>query len=104
MNSAYRIVYSERARVDLVRVYQHIALDSPLNAAGFVDQIVAAIDTLAFLPGRHSIVRFHKAAGTPYRIIVVDPFLIYYRVHPESHAVHIVTIRHGARRRPNRLE
>jgi toxin ParE1/3/4 len=47
----YRVIYSERAKSDLIDIERHIADDgSPANAKAFVEAIVAKCDGIATAP------------------------------------------------------
>jgi plasmid stabilization system protein ParE len=87
---------------DLVQIYKFIAADAPENAADFIGRIIAAIDSLTSLPGRHSVMKFNRQTGAPFRTIIVDPCIIYDRI-SDDRDVQVLTIRHGARRHPRQL-
>jgi toxin ParE1/3/4 len=49
----YRVFYSPQSEANLIEIYDYIAAaGSPIRAANFVEEIVAACDALCFFPNR----------------------------------------------------
>jgi toxin ParE1/3/4 len=104
MPDTYRIVLTDQALSDLQAIADFIRQHSPQNAASVAQKIFDAIDSLASMPARFKQVGNSQKRGTPIRSMVLRPFLIYYRVTASPRAVHILTIRHGARQPPRRID
>ena len=79
---------------DLQSLYDYVADDSVIAAAGGAEHILDAIDALE----RHPLMgRRGRGAGT--RELIVNPYIVAYRVH-ES-VIELLGIIHGARRWPD---
>ena len=103
MADAYRFIISPEASENLQSINAYIALDSPQNAARMVERILAAIETLGILPHRTVLERQSRKVKHPVRSLPVKPYMVYFRVLDEEQTIRILTIRHGARRRPRRF-
>lgn len=100
MPPVYHIIISPEAANDLQSLHDYIGNDSPQNAAKTVGRILDAIGTLGIFP--HRKVVEHQSAKTkhPVRSLAVRPYVVYFRVLDQQQAVRILSVRHGARRRP----
>ena len=90
-----RLVIRARAARDLILAW--IAKDNPRAAVATVDRIEVRLERLAGTGLPHS--------GRPGRIactreLVEPPYVIVYRVFEDRDEVHVLSILHGARRRP----
>ena len=103
MSAEYRIVYSAQALADLVAAHAFVARDSREYAAELAGRIVGVIDYPVTFPYRNAVEMRHKKTGAPFRKAIIDPYIIFYRIQENTRSVHIVAIRHGARRRPRKL-
>jgi toxin ParE1/3/4 len=97
---AYRIGISIEAAADLQAIYDFIAVDSPDNASKMVGRILSSIDLLKKFPLRHVIEHQSRKLKYPVRSLPVKPYVIFFRVVDDDRYVRVLTIRHGARRRP----
>lgn len=104
MPSAYRAILAPEASADLAALHARIERDSPDNAAKVVGGILAAIESLKAFPHRTVLPRQSRKVEHPVRSLPVKPYVIYFRVIDEEQVVRVLTIRHGARRRPRRFE
>jgi plasmid stabilization system protein ParE len=68
-----------------------------------VERIVDAIETLNTFPHRSVVHDPEARLPHPVRMLPVRPYVVYFRVQENEGIVRILTIRHGARRRPRRL-
>ncbi|MEC5322152.1 type II toxin-antitoxin system RelE/ParE family toxin [Aurantimonas sp. A3-2-R12] len=91
-----RIVRRPHAEADLIEIWLHIALDSPLAADRQIDRIGERIIRLALFP-EMGVARPDIAEGV--RVLSVPPFLVLFQV--DSDKVEIVRIVHGARDLPS---
>jgi toxin ParE1/3/4 len=89
-----KVVYAERARRDIARIFDTIAVRDPKAARRVEDLIRAKCDRLADFP--------FSAASTDqpnvYRLPLVRyPYAIFYRVDAVRDCVEIARVVHGAR-------
>ncbi|MCP3056481.1 type II toxin-antitoxin system RelE/ParE family toxin [Aurantimonas marianensis] len=91
-----RIVRRPRAEADLIEIWLHIALDSPLAADRLIERIGERILRLARFP-EMGVARPDIADGV--RVLSVPPFLVLFQV--ESDKVEVVRVIHGARDLPS---
>jgi len=68
-----------------------------------VDRILASIDLLKVFPHRYAIEFSYRGLPKQVRSLPVQPYVVYFRVLDRERVVRILTIRHGARRRPRRF-
>jgi toxin ParE1/3/4 len=104
MAERYRIRLSPEASADIHALHAYIAQDSPDNAADMVARIFASIDLLKTFPYRTAIQRQSKRVPHPVRTLPVEPYIVFFRVIDDQATVRILTVRHGARRRPRRFK
>ena len=103
MPDRYRIIISPRASADLHGVHKYIETESPQNAAGVLDALIRAINSLEQLPHRHRVYQGRREPSAAVRRMPVPPYLVYYRVDDKNRPVEVVTVRHGRRRQPRRF-
>lgn len=103
MPESYRISLSPEATADLKSLHAYISLDSPDNAAKMVERLLTAIESLKLFPHRTVVQYAGSRLKRPVRSLPVKPYVIFFRVLDDDRLVRILTIRHGARRRPRRL-
>ncbi len=96
MPRLYRVRITPRALCDLQGIFDYIAEDSPGNAAAMIERILDAIDGLEFMPYRYKVLE--GAEGKGIRSIPIRPYLVRFRVEEEPGIVHVLHVRHGARR------
>jgi plasmid stabilization system protein ParE len=101
MVETYRVIVSPRAFDDLDRIFDYIKSNSPQNARKMLDRLWMAMQSLSAFPSRYKV---YRRAHGPYRrtvrAIPVRPFVIYYCIAANSQSVEMLTVRHGARRKP----
>lgn len=91
MAGARRLIWSVQARADVLAIRNYIETFSPPNAQRFAHRLVDAVETLAELPDRG------RTVGVGLRdFTAIWPYVVRYRV--TTNAVHIIRIKHGARR------
>jgi toxin ParE1/3/4 len=98
MPDLYLIRYTPTAADELKEIFDYIERDSAWNAAGMMERIVRAIESLDTLPHRYRVARNIKYAGRPVRSMPVTPYLVRYQIDEPTLAVLIVSVRHGARK------
>jgi len=94
----YRIAYSPAAVAALAQIYAYIAQDSPQNAEGMMERILASIDMLGHFPRRQKVWRAGQRLEGMVYSLPVPPYMIFFRISEHESVVRIAHIRHGARR------
>ena len=87
-----RLVFSEAAKADLIRIGDRIALESPMRAITFIDEIEAKCRRIPDFPLSCPLLPRRKSSGI--RRMVHGNYLIFYRV--DADAVIVVHVLHGA--------
>ena len=98
MIGTYRIRITPCALADLTAVFDFIRKDSPQNAKGMIRAILDAIDSLEQFPQRFQVAPLQSAKSRNIRSMVVYPYIIRYRVDESQACVHVMHVRHGARK------
>ena len=93
------VIYSEKALADLHEVAVFIAADNVQAAASFANRLVDLAESLRRLPERGRPVKRWRNV----RVIVLAPYLIFYRFEAVANQVEVLRFWHGARD-PNTLE
>jgi len=88
----YQIALSPQAQLDIELVFDYIAIDNPIKAQKFINEIINKIETLEIYPNAGKVDTVNNC-----RVLVKRPYLIYYRVLDNLAKVEIIHIRHGAR-------
>jgi toxin ParE1/3/4 len=88
-----KLVLTDEARADLVRIGDWIARDNPRRAVTFIDELEAHCAHISKSPHAYPLVPDHEESGL--RRAVHGNYLIFYRVEPQQ--VVVVHILHGAR-------
>jgi addiction module RelE/StbE family toxin len=87
------VIYSEAALDDLREITAYIAADNVEVAERFANRLVDLAESLRNLPGRGRCVK-----GWPkVRVIVLSPYLIFYRFEEQVDKVEVLRFWHGAR-------
>lgn len=89
-----RVVYGERARDDIARICDSIALHNPVAAQAVEDLIRATCEALADFPYASAATDEPGVRRIP---LVRFPYTIFYRVNAMSDVVEIARVLHGAR-------
>jgi toxin ParE1/3/4 len=88
----YRVELTADAEADLAAIGDWIAIDNPVRAITFVEEIIAACGTLDLMPDRFAEV---DRLGAGVRRMAFGRYLILYRI--EADVVAIAPVLHGAR-------
>ncbi|TIU34472.1 MAG: type II toxin-antitoxin system RelE/ParE family toxin [Mesorhizobium sp.] len=86
------LTFTDQAKADLEAIANHIALDNPLRAVTFIQELRDDCLRLRTMPERHPVVERYRSSGVRRR--VHGRYLIFYRVSPG--AVEILHVLHGA--------
>jgi plasmid stabilization system protein ParE len=89
-----RVVLTERAIADLVRIGTYIQQDNPGRAVTFVAELEHRCATLADMPYGYPLLPDREASGIRRR--VHRDYLIFYRVEPEAGLITVLHVLNGA--------
>jgi len=89
----YSVVYSAKALADLQEITNFIATDDAQVASKFANRLLDLAESLRRLPERGRRVNRWKDV----RVIVLAPYLIFYRVDARASRIEILRFWHGAR-------
>ena len=95
----YSVILYPRAFRDIDDIYAYIALEkmSPENAKGQTDRIWDAIKSLEQLPESHQDRLFGQFAGKGYKQLIVDNYIVIFKIDKEQNRVYIVTVQYQER-------
>lgn len=99
----YSIKLLQIAQDDMKSIIAYIRLDDPDAAIGMYEKIKSAIGKLMDYPLMGSVPRDKKIAEQGYRMIAVNPYLVFYIVITEDKTVEIHRVIHGMRDYPNNI-
>lgn len=85
----------ERAIADLEDIADYIAMDNPNAALGIVDRVEGSAAAIPDNPQRG---RSGRVSGTRELIIAGTPYLIVYRISPDT--IDVLRVLHGAQQWP----
>jgi toxin ParE1/3/4 len=97
----YKIKILQVAQDDMKSIIAYIRLDDPGAAVRMYEQIKSAIGNLMDYPLMGAVPRDKKITEQGYRMIVVEPFLIFYIVISDDKTVEIHRVIHGMRDFPD---
>jgi toxin ParE1/3/4 len=87
------VAYSEVALNDLQEITAYIAADNVEVAERFVNRLVDLAESLRYMPRRGRPVK----GWSDVRVVVLSPYLIFYRVQTSENRVEVLRFWHGAR-------
>lgn len=95
----YNVMLYPRAFRDIDDIYSYIALEkmSPENAKRQTDRIWDAVKSLAQLPESHQDRLVGRFAGKGYKQLIVDNYIIIFKIDKEQNRVYIVTVQYQGR-------
>lgn len=99
MASEYAYCFTEKAEQDLDEILRYIAvdLDNPIAAKGFFEKVFDKIDTVRCFPESGALVDNEFLADKAVRKLLVDHYVIYYKVFYDQKMLYIVRIAYGKR-------
>jgi plasmid stabilization system protein ParE len=86
------VIFAPSAKLDLLKIGEHIKRDNPARAVSFVEELVDRCYTLTDSPRRYPLVPRYEHWGI--RRCAHGNYLIFYRVRTDG--VDIVHVLHGA--------
>lgn len=95
----YKVKINPKAIQELAGIYEYIAMEklAPENAKGQVDRIKNAILKLDIFPHAHQERIEGRYARKGYRQLVVDNYLVIFRIDEVAKIVYVVTIQYQGR-------
>ena len=95
----YKVKINPRAIHELDGIYQYIASEklAPDNAKGQIDRIKKAILNLDTFPQSHQERNEGRYAGKSYRQLLIDNYIVIFRIDETNKIVYVVTIQYQGR-------
>lgn len=95
----YSVILYPRAFRDIDDIYAYIALEkmSPENAKGQTDRIWDAIKSLEQLLESYQDRLVGQFAGKGYKQLIVDNYIVIFKIDKEQNRVYIVTVQYQGR-------
>lgn len=92
----YKVKINPEAIRDLDSIYEYIACEklAPENAKGQVDRIKKAILNLDIFPHSHQERNEGRYARSGYRQLVIDNYIVIFRIDEANKIVYIVTVQY----------
>ena len=87
------VIYSESALKDLQEITAYIAADNVEVAKRFANQLVDLAESISHMPRKGRAVKDWPDV----RVIVLSPYLIFYRLKTQENLVEVLRFWHGAR-------
>ena len=95
----YKIKLNPRAYRDLEEIFAYIASEklSPENAKRQTDRILIKLRKLDTFPQAHQERMEGRYAGKGYRQLLIDNYMVIFRIEEKTKTVHVVTIQYQGR-------
>lgn len=95
----YKVKLLPKALRDLDNIYVYIAIEkqSPANAKGQTDRIKNAVFNLDTFPQSHQLRQIGRFADRGYRQLLIDNYIIIFRIEEEEKTVYVVTVQYQGR-------
>ena len=93
MTRSVRIL--RRAQRDLQQIYDLVVREAPLRADSFIDELLAAIESLSSMAERGATPRDEALKQKGYRFLVHGQYLVFYKV--GRRAVRVYRVLRGSR-------
>jgi plasmid stabilization system protein ParE len=91
-----KLIFDEKALVDLEGIYNWIAKDNPFAAKAVVERVFASTEHLATFP---QMGHAGRDEGTYEWVVPRLPYIAIYEIHAERDEVIVVAMVHGAQER-----
>lgn len=95
----YKVKITPRAIRELDNIYEYIANEklAPENAKGQVDRIKKAVLSLDTFPQSQQERNEGRYAGKGYRQLLIDNYIVIFRIEETSKTVYLITIQYQGR-------
>ena len=99
ISDKYKVKVNPRAIHELDHIYEYIANEklAPENAKGQVDRIKKAVLSLNTFPQSHQERSEGRYAGKGYRQLLIDNYIVIFRIDEPRKTVYVVTIQYQGR-------
>ena len=99
ISDKYKVKVNPRAIHELDHIYEYIANEklAPENAKGQVDRIKKAVLSLNTFPQSHQERSEGRYAGKGYRQLLIDNYIVIFRIDEPRKTVYVVTIQYHGR-------
>ena len=96
----YKVSLNAKAFKDIDRIFAYIALEkqSPENAQGQTDRIWKALKSLDTFPHSHQERTEGRYAGTGYRQLLIDNYIVIFKIDEGEKVVRVITVQYQGRR------
>jgi len=95
-----KLVFDERALVDLEGIFNWIAKDNSIAAKAVVERIFASTEHLVSFP---EMGHFGRDEGTYEWVVPRLPYIVVYEIDRSQSRIVVIAVVHGARDRENEL-
>jgi toxin ParE1/3/4 len=93
-----KLTFDAKALEDLEGIFDWIAEDSPANARGVIERILASVDRLSVYP---EMARAGRVTGTREWVVPRLPYIVVYELYRDRDELVVTAVFHGARNREN---
>lgn len=95
----YKVKITPKAIRELDDIYEYIANEklAPENAKGQIDRIKKAVLSLDTFPQSHQERNEGRYAGKGYRQLLIDNYIVIFRIEETSKTVYLITIQYQGR-------
>ena len=93
-----KLVFDEKALVDLEGIFNWIAQDNPAAAKAVIERVFASTEHLASFP---QMGHAGRDEGTLEWVVPRLPYIVVYELDPEREQVVVIAVVHGAQDREN---
>ncbi|WP_288682050.1 type II toxin-antitoxin system RelE/ParE family toxin [uncultured Eubacterium sp.] len=95
----YKVKLYPRARKDIEDIFSYIALEklSPENAKRQTDRIWQELKSLDTFPFSHQERTEGRYAQRGYRQLIIDNYIVIYKIDETTKTIYIVTVQYGGR-------
>lgn len=104
MPRIYSVRITKTAASELDAIFQWVVRESPQNAHRVLEGLLDSIFSLKLFPTRYKLHQRANKASEAVHAMPVPPFVVYYRVREQPGVVQVLSVRHGARRKPRRFD
>lgn len=94
-----KVKINPKAICELDNIYEYIANEkfAPENAKGQINRIKTAILNLSTFPQSHQERNEGRYAGKRYRQLLIDNFIVVFRIDESNKTVYVITIQYQGR-------
>jgi plasmid stabilization system protein ParE len=94
----YEVVVQPVAEAELEECYRYIWKDAPKRAARWRKEVLGKVESLSRWPKRCPLAPESGALGYEIRHLVVGAYRLFFTIDHQARRVHVLHVRHGARR------